>query len=242
MKTFGSSMICSAVASLTFSATGTGWYGDPVQHGWGTPLVQSLTFSVSVLSDRCSSGASFLRTAAPLSVVCWERSSMLTETTISVSLRTTGVPVSSVIPPRTAGTTICLVWFTWASALYWVVSSTCRYQRRPPSTTTAATVSTYSPNSRRRDLGIIGGLHSAADHGLRTSPRPTAPAPGTASGPWTGSGAPSRSTGRLSTSWGGGASICGASPCLAGRGWRRPGAGARAVAASRPWATGGSRP
>jgi hypothetical protein len=66
---------------------------------------------------------------------------MLTETTISVSLRTNGVPVSSVIAPRTAGTTICLVWFTCASALYWVVSSTCRYQRRPPSTTTAATVS-----------------------------------------------------------------------------------------------------
>ena len=165
MKTFGSSMICSAVASLTCSATGTGWYGEPVQHGWGTPLVQSLTFSLSALSDRCSSGASFASTAAPLSVVCWDRSSMLTETTISVSLRTIGVPVSSVIAPRTAGTTICLVWLTWASALYWVVSSTCRYQSLPPSTTTAASVSAYSPNSRRRDLGIIGGLHSAADHG-----------------------------------------------------------------------------
>src|SRR6202035_553748 len=132
-------MICSAVASLTFSATGTGWYGDPVQHGWGTPRVQSLTLSVSGLFDR-RSGASFLSTAAPSSVVCWERSSMLTETTISVSLRTNGVPVSSVIAPRTAGTTIDLVWLTWASALYWVVSSTCRYQSRPPSTTTAASV------------------------------------------------------------------------------------------------------
>ncbi len=49
MKTFGCSMICSAIASLTCSATGTGWYGDPVQQGWGTPRVQSLTFSLSVL-------------------------------------------------------------------------------------------------------------------------------------------------------------------------------------------------
>ena len=38
-------MICSAIVSLTFSATGIGWYGDPVQQGWETPRVQSLTFS-----------------------------------------------------------------------------------------------------------------------------------------------------------------------------------------------------
>ena len=42
---------------------------------------------------------------------------MLTETTISVSFRTNGVPVSSVIAPRTAGTTICLVWFTCGERL-----------------------------------------------------------------------------------------------------------------------------
>src|ERR1700722_5558996 len=241
MKTFGCSMICSAVASLTGPATGSGCYGEPFQHGWGTPLVQSLTFSLSALSDRCSSGASFLSTAAPSSLVCCERSIMLTETTISVSFRTNGVPVSSVIAPRTAGTTICLVWLTEASALYWVVASTCRYQRRPPSTTTAASVSAYRPNSRRRDLGIIGGLHSAADHGRRTSPRRTATDAGSATGLCCGNGGPSGSTGRLSTSSRGAAWTCAASPCPGWRAWRWSGGGRRS-AATRPWAGGGPRP
>ena len=79
--------------------------------------MQSLTFSLSSLSDMCSSGASFASTAAPSSLVSWERSIMLTETTISVWFRTSGAPMSSVIMPRTAGTTICLVWFTSASLL-----------------------------------------------------------------------------------------------------------------------------
>ena len=107
MKTFGSSMICSAVASLTCSATGTGWYGDPVQHGWGTPRVQSLDLLAQRLVGQVEQRRQSLEHGG--AVVAWcavERSSMLTETTISVSLRTNGVPVSSVIPPRTAGTTI----------------------------------------------------------------------------------------------------------------------------------------
>ena len=97
---------------------------------------------------------------------------MLTETTISVWFRTSGAPVSSVIMPRTAGTTICLVWFTSASCLYCAVSSTCRYQSRPPSATSSAAAITYRPNSRRRDLGIIGALPSGADHGQWTSASP----------------------------------------------------------------------
>ena len=125
---------------------------------------------------------------------------MLTETTISVWFRTSGAPMSSVIMPRTAGTTISLVWFTWASCLYCVVSSTCRYQSRPPSVTSSAAAITYRPNSRRRDLGIIDGLRSGADHGQWTAASPTATDAGSATGPWPGSGGSSRSSGRSSTS------------------------------------------
>ena len=110
-------MICSAIASLTFSATGIGWYGEPVQQGCLTPRVHSRTFSVSVLTDMCSSGASLASTALPLSFVVCESCIMSTETVSFVWLVTNALPVSSVIMPRTAGTTIFLVWLTWASAL-----------------------------------------------------------------------------------------------------------------------------
>src|ERR1700759_4703590 len=119
-------MICSATESLTCSATGTGWYGDPVQHGWATPRGHSLTCSVSGLTGRGRSGASRASTAFPPSLVPWDRSIRLTETVIEVWLLTSGAPVSSVIIPRTAGTTTVLVWLDAARALYCPVSSTCR--------------------------------------------------------------------------------------------------------------------
>jgi hypothetical protein len=56
--------------------------------------------------------------ARPSSLVVSDRSIMLTETVIDVWLSTSACPVSSVIMPRTAGTTIVLVWFTCARALY----------------------------------------------------------------------------------------------------------------------------
>src|SRR3984957_726842 len=149
-------MICSAIVSLTCSATGIGWYGDPVQQGWETPRVHSRTFSVSALSDRCSNGASLASTALPSSVVVCESCIMFTETVIEVWLVTSACPVSSVIMPRTAGTTIDLVWFTAASDLYCVVSSTCRYHSRPPRTTSRARAITYSPSSRLRERGGTG--------------------------------------------------------------------------------------
>src|ERR1700761_1750625 len=155
-------MICSAVVSFTFSATGTGWYGDPVQEGWEPAAVQSLTFSVRVVSDMCSSGASRARTDLPLSLVVCESCIMFTETVIDVWLSTSGTPVLSVIMPRTAGTTIDLVWFTWASALYCPVSRTCRYQSLPPRTTTIARAITYRPSSRLRECGIICPLPPSA--------------------------------------------------------------------------------
>ena len=40
------------IASLTFSATGIGWYGEPGQQGCLTPTVQIRTFSLSTRSDR----------------------------------------------------------------------------------------------------------------------------------------------------------------------------------------------
>ena len=85
-------MICSAIVSLTCSATGIGWYGDPVQHGWETPRVHSLTFSDSALSDRCSSGASRASTALPSSLVVCESCIMFTETVIEVWLVTSACP------------------------------------------------------------------------------------------------------------------------------------------------------
>ena len=46
---FGSSMIWSAVWSLTPWATGIGWYGEPDQHGALTPFVHSRVLSLSAV-------------------------------------------------------------------------------------------------------------------------------------------------------------------------------------------------
>ena len=95
--------------------------------------MHSRTFSDSVLSDMPSIGASRLSTVRPSSLVVCDSCVMFTETTSDVVLSTSGLPSSSTIEPRTAGTTTCRVWFTAASCLYCAVSITCRYQSRPPS-------------------------------------------------------------------------------------------------------------
>ncbi len=102
-------------------------------------------------------------------VVCDSRI-MSTDTVIDVLLSTSGAPVSSVIMPRTAGTTTVRVRLSAARALYWCVSSTCRYHSRPPSTTSSARATTYRPYSRLRERGITGPPPSGAavaPHALR---------------------------------------------------------------------------
>ncbi len=42
-------MICSATWSLTFCATGIGWYGDPAQQGGLTPFTHSRDLAASRL-------------------------------------------------------------------------------------------------------------------------------------------------------------------------------------------------
>ena len=42
-------MICSATWSVTFCATGIGWYGDPAQQGGLTPLTHSRDLAASRL-------------------------------------------------------------------------------------------------------------------------------------------------------------------------------------------------
>src|SRR5690242_18960368 len=109
-----------------------------------------------------SRGASRVSTALPLSLVVCDSCIVLTETGIEIWLVTSACQVLSVVSPLPAGSRTVLVWFTWASDLYCVVSSTCRYHCRPPRTTTRARAIAYRPYSRLRDRGIIGSPPRAA--------------------------------------------------------------------------------
>jgi hypothetical protein len=107
-------MICTATLSGTFCLTGTGWYGEPGQHGWDTCALHSRTFSVSSLCDMPSRLASRCSTAAPPSG-CAARSIMFTVTTSELALSASGWPPSSRILPRTAGVITVCVW-SWAAS------------------------------------------------------------------------------------------------------------------------------
>ncbi len=88
-----------------------------------------------------SSRATRCSTADPPSF-CLDRSIMFTETTSDVWLVTSLRPASSMIWPRTAGTTTARVWLAIASVLNWVPFITCRYHSRPPSVAIIATTIT----------------------------------------------------------------------------------------------------
>ena len=124
----------------TFCATGIGWYGEPCQHGCGTPTVQSRTRSCIVLSLILSSLASRASSAAPPSACC--RPSHV-HRDHERGLADDGWPVSSRIWPRTDGSTISRVWSWLASATYWRGSG-------PGDTTTARRAPRAGPSRPRR--------------------------------------------------------------------------------------------
>ena len=95
----------SPAASLaSYSATGTGWYGEPRQHGGVTPPPHGVIERDSSCAGRPSTAARRSRTARP-SPGWRSRAVRSTDTTIAVRLRTSGVPRTSSTAPRGAAST-----------------------------------------------------------------------------------------------------------------------------------------
>ena len=93
-----------AASAAANSATGTGWYGEPRQHGGVTSPPQGVIDCRSSAAGRPSTPESRSSTAAPSSG--WRSSVVrLTDTTSALRLRTSSVPRASSTSPRGAAST-----------------------------------------------------------------------------------------------------------------------------------------
>ena len=105
--------------------TGTGWYGEPFQHGRGTPFAHGVIRLASSAGATFSSVPSRRSTALPPSA--WACSAdRFTLTTSELRLVTSGRPRSSTIVPRGAArmtSRVCCRLAVWTSLSS---SRTCR--------------------------------------------------------------------------------------------------------------------
>ena len=119
------SAILSTTSGVVSVSTGTGWYGEPFQHGLGTSASQGVIRRASSSAGTLTSRDSRARTAVPPSASACS-SLRLTDTTSVLRFVTSGRPRSSTIAPRGAGritSRVCCRFAVWTSRSS---SSTCR--------------------------------------------------------------------------------------------------------------------